>query len=159
MHKINQGDVSEEKRISPKGKYEVYRKHLSLAIGGKQDIGVWGGGHPFDIERARIPPGKINYPLHSHAAQHEYYIILSGEGIVRKGSQEEIKIVPGDHFICYPGEAHQIVNTGREDLIYFIVSDHHPADVTTYPNSGARQIKPEYRFIRITDANYYEMEE
>lgn len=159
MRKVNQEDVPEERRLSPKEMYEVYRKHLSLKIGGKKDVGVWGGGHPFDIERARIPPGKINYPLHAHAAQYEHYIILSGRGTVRSDSNEEVEIKPGDHFILYPGEAHQIINTGNEDLVYYVVSDHPPADVTTYPHSGKRQIKPEYRSFRMVEVDYYEGEE
>lgn len=159
MRKVNQNELSEERRLSPKGVYEVYRRHLSLAVGGKKDIGLWGGGHPFDIELARIPPGKINYPLHAHAAQYEHYILLSGRGTVRGDSSGEVEIKAGDHFIIYPGEAHQIVNTGDEDLVYYVVSDHPRADVTTYPHSGKRQIKPEFRYFRMVEVDYYDGEE
>jgi len=44
-------------------------------------------------------------------------------------------------------------------LEYFVIADHHPADVTTYPKTGKRQLKPEGRFVRLQDADYYEGEE
>jgi hypothetical protein len=47
MHIINESQVSEEHRKSPKGSYELFRKHISLALGGVKDVGPWGGGHPF----------------------------------------------------------------------------------------------------------------
>ena len=40
-----------------------------------------------------------------------------------------------------------------------MIADHHRADVTSYPNTGKRHLKPEYRVVSITDADYYEGEE
>jgi uncharacterized cupin superfamily protein len=159
MQPVNEDRVSEEHRQSPKGKYEIFRRHLTPALGGKRDIGAWDGGHPFDVELARIPPGKANYPLHAHAAQTEYYIILSGTGSVRDGQGKTTTVTAGDHFICLPGEAHQITNPSEADLVYYVIADNHRADVTTYPDSGKRQVKPEYRVGRLVDADYYEGEE
>ena len=158
MASINQNSVPEKHRISPKGKYEIYRKQVSLAIGGIKDVGPWGGGHPFDIELARIPCGKVGYPLHSHAAQTEYYIILQGAGILRI-EDRQAPVYAGDHFICLPGVTHQIINNSYEDLIYYVIADHHRSDVTTYPESDKRQIKPEYRYFHISDVDYYDGEE
>lgn len=158
MKKINESEVEVGERRSPKGDFELDRQHISIALGGKKDIGVWGGGHPFDIEKTVLLPGKKNYPLHSHAAQWEYYLVISGKGLLR-GDFEETRLVAGDHVVCPPGEAHQIENDGEEDLVYFVIADHHPADVTSYPNTGKRQLKPEFRFIQATDVDYYEGEE
>ena len=69
MKIASESSTPEENRVSPKGIYEINRRHMSLALGGVKDAGPWAGGHPFDVELARIPPGKIGYPLHSHAAQ------------------------------------------------------------------------------------------
>ena len=71
MKPVNESSVTEEHRISPKQVYEIFRRHISLALGGTKDTGEWGGGHPFDVEMSRIPPGKKAYPTHSHAAQTE----------------------------------------------------------------------------------------
>src|SRR5262249_47337902 len=103
MHIINESKVQEEHRISPKGGYEMFRKHISLALGGVKDVGPWGGGHPFDVELARIPPGKKNFPLHSHAAQTEYYIIISGSGLLLHGKGASQPVKAGDHVILSPG--------------------------------------------------------
>jgi len=159
MRTINESQVKEEHRTSPKGAYEIFRKHISLALGGVKDVGPWGGGHPFDVELVKIPAGKKNYPLHSHAAQTEYYIIISGSGVLVHGEGASQPVKAGDHVILSPGEAHELVNNSKQDLVYFVLADHHRADVTSYPHTGKRQIKPEYRCVRVTEADYYEGEE
>src|SRR6516164_6061089 len=89
MDKTNESAVEPEYRKSPVGSFQVIRRQMSVALGGKRDIGAWGGGHPFDVELAIIPAGKKNYPYHSHAAQTEYYIIVSGAGVfVDEAGQE-----------------------------------------------------------------------
>ncbi len=99
MRLVNESSVEVVHFVSPKATYEVFRKHMSLALGGIKNIGDWGGGHPFDIELARIPPGKKGYPYHSHAAQTEYYAILNGSGMIIDGAGTSIDIKAGDHFI------------------------------------------------------------
>lgn len=158
MHKVNLADVPVEHRRSPAGRYELQRQHVSLALGGIKDTGPWGGGHPFDVEFVTLPPGRANYPLHAHAAQTEHYIILSGMGRL-VGQGQELELQAGDHVICHPGDAHMLVNTGEMDLQYYVLADHHRADVTTYPNTGKRQFKPEYRVVHTVETPYYEGEE
>lgn len=158
MNIVNEVQVAGEHRVSPKGVFEVVRKHMSLALGGLKDKGPWGGGHPFDVELATIPARKCNYPLHAHAAQTEYYIVVAGQGVFVDGSAREHPIRPGDHVITHPGEAHQM-RAGEEPLTYLIIADHHLADVVTYPKTGKRLLKPEYRVISAEDVDYYAGEE
>jgi uncharacterized cupin superfamily protein len=159
MRIINENAVTTETRNSPKGKFTVSRRHMSLALGGIKDIGQWGGGQPFDVEVAIIPPGKANYPLHSHAAQTEYYIVLSGSGRILDSENQSFPIKEGDHFIAAPGIAHQLVADSGTGLKYIVIADHHMADITTYPKTGKRLIKPEYRVINVIDTDYYAGEE
>jgi uncharacterized cupin superfamily protein len=159
MKKVNIAAVPVEHRRSPKGRFELKRQHVSLALGGMKDTGAWGGGHPFDVELTTLPPGKANYPLHAHAAQTEHYLVLSGAGVLRDDKGHAERLSAGDHVICHPGEAHQIVNDGADDLMFYVIADHHRADVTTYPRTGKRQLKPEYRVVEIADADYYAGEE
>jgi uncharacterized cupin superfamily protein len=159
MRLINQSEVPVEKRKSPQGVYELNRQHISLALGGVKDQGPWGGGHPFDVERVVLLAGKKNFPYHAHAAQTEYYIVLSGRGQVIDEAGHAGPIKAGDHFIVHPGEAHQIINESDRDLEYLVIADHHRADVTSYPQTGKRMIKPENRCIRASEADYYEGEE
>ncbi len=75
------------------------------------------------------------------------------------GKSEWGEIEPGDHIICEPGEAHQIWNDGEEDLNYYVISDHHRADVATYPKTDKRFIKPDSKVIEFREVDYYEGEE
>jgi uncharacterized cupin superfamily protein len=159
MRHINVADVPVEYRHSPRGTYEVFRQHVSLALGGLKDVGPWGGGLPFDVEFATLPPGKRNYPLHSHAAQTEHYIVVAGRGRAIDGQGRTFRLAPGDHLVARPGEAHLIEADEHSELQYFVIADHHPAEVTTYPNTGKRHLKPEGRVVHPQDTDYYAGEE
>ena len=159
MNKVNLTDISVEHRISPEGRFELERQHISLALGGLKDTGPWGGGHPFDIELTKVPPGKRNFPMHSHAAQTEFYIILSGTGLLHSDEGEPLRLVGGDHLICHPGDAHQIENDGSGLLTYYVITDHHQSDVGTYTRTGKRWLHPERRVVAIEDVGYYADEE
>ena len=159
MRIINESSVPVEHRRSPRETFEILRQHISLSLDGGKDVGLWGGGHPFDIELATIPSGKKGYPYHSHAAQTEYYMVVAGTGLVIDGSGVSIRIQAGDHFIVHPGEAHQMINDSDAALKYFVIADHHRADVTTYPHTGKRHIKPEMRCVNVEDVDYYQDEE
>lgn len=159
MNKINEASVPTQTVQSPKGAFSIQRKHLSLALGGVKDKGVWAGGHPFDVELSSIPAGKKNWPLHAHAAQTEYYIVLSGTGRVLNAEGSSLEIGAGDHFICLPGEAHQISNNSDAELVYYVISDHQIADITTYPKTGKRMLKPGDDCVFTEAADYYEGEE
>jgi len=158
MDKTNQNKLEWIEVKSPKGKYHLFRRPVSLALGGKKDIGIWGGGHPFDLEMTRVPPGKTNWPYHSHASQWELYVVLSGRGQVR-GPDGEFEIGPGDCVIHPPGEPHQIRNHGTEDLIYYVIADNPQSDVSTYPDSGKWFIKPQRKSFEMTEVDYYKSEE
>lgn len=143
---------------SPKGKFSLSRRSLTLAAGGQKDIGTWGGGHPFDVEIHRIPPGKANFPLHEHSAQWEAYYILSGSGQMRTPNGKEA-IKAGDYLVLPPGEAHQLINTGSEDLTFLVIADQPQADVIHYPDSGKWMVKPQRKVFEMTEADYFKGEE
>ena len=158
MPKVNLTDLAEEHMLSPAGKYEAYRRHVRPGLDDGPHVGEWGGGHPFDVEHCRMPPGKRNYPLHGHAATWEYYIVLSGSGVYRTEEGEEA-IVEGDHIMSPPGEAHQLFNDGDVDLIFYVIATNPRADVCTYPDSDKRLITPEGLVFEPTAEYYYKGEE
>jgi len=59
-------------------------------------------------------------PFHAHFAQWEMHIFLQGRGSVR-GPESTIAIEAGQSIIFSPGEPHQILNTGENELSYFVV--------------------------------------
>ena len=158
MRKINISQVSETTQHSPKGAFAVFRKHISLALGGLKDVGVFGGGHPFDLELVRVAPNRAAWPFHSHSAQWELYVIISGKGEVRTPS-ETVAVGVGDVFIHPPEEAHQLRNVGSDDLVYYVIADHAPADVVRYPDSDKWFTKPQRKSFRMLEADCYDGEE
>ena len=60
-----------------------------------------------------------------------------------------------------PGEAHQIQNTGTEDLVYFIIADNPPLDFCSYPDSEKYSVtKSKFKpFLRAADVEYWDGEE
>jgi uncharacterized cupin superfamily protein len=158
MEQVNALEMEWEELRSPGGKYHVFRRHVSLALGAPRDAGVAGGGHPFDMEMVKLPPGATNCPFHAHASQWEAYLVLSGSGELRTLNGPR-PFRPGAALVCPPGEPHQVTNTGIEDLIYYVIADNPPADVIEYPDSGKWLVKPQRKIFRMTDADYYEGEE
>src|SRR5687767_9172916 len=71
-----------------------------------------------------IPPGKVAYPAHSHRVNEEMFFIIDGSGEVRIG-KATYPIRKGDVIACPSGgadTAHQIKNTGNEELRFLAVS-------------------------------------
>jgi uncharacterized cupin superfamily protein len=164
MKPINQNKIEWVEAKSPKGKFHLFRRHISLALGGKKDTGTWGGGHPFDLELTRLPPGATNWPYHAHAAQWELYIIVSGHGHAHSPAGES-PIMAGDCFICPPGEPHQLRNTGETDLLYYVIADNPPVEVSTYPESGKLSLKQyvngefKRKIFEMNEVDYFKGEE
>jgi uncharacterized cupin superfamily protein len=158
MKKVSQHALPWQELHSPGGKFHVFRRHLSRALGGVKDTGPAGGGHPFDVELTRIPPGATNWPFHSHAAQWELFIVLEGQGEVRLDSGT-VAITAGDTFVHPPGEAHNITNTGGTDLALYIVADNPAADAIHYPDSNKWFLKPAGKSFRMDEVDYYDAEE
>src|SRR5204862_1591901 len=120
MRKVNTNNIEELVWSAPKGKFAGAGKQVSEALGRKPASTDLMERHPFDVEIARIPPGKIPYPYHSHSAQWEFYYVLSGKGVARH-KDGTTAIEAGDAFIFQPEEAHTFLNDGTEDLVMFLV--------------------------------------
>jgi uncharacterized cupin superfamily protein len=94
-------------------------------------IGMTGMGCALHV----VPPGKRAFPFHSHHVSDEMFFILSGEGEYRFGEQT-FAIKAGDVLAAPAGKtAHQIVNTGAQELRYLGFSTIGSVDVLEYPDS------------------------
>jgi uncharacterized cupin superfamily protein len=159
MIKVNTREMAEFSWSSPKGKFEGSGKEISEELGRQPRSTDLNERHPFDVEICRVPPGKANYPYHSHSAQWEFYHVISGTGVVRD-QEGTTAIEPGDAFIFKPSEPHQITNDGAEDLILYVVADNPIGESCHYPDSGKWLVRsPERKIIRSEDVDYYEDEE
>lgn len=159
MRKINTNTLTELTWRSPKGKFVGAGKQVSEALGRKPHSTDLLERHPFDVEIARIPPGKTPYPYHSHSAQWEFYHVISGTGLVRH-QEGQTPIEPGDAFLFKPGEPHQLMNNSDEDLILYVVADNPMGESGFYPDSGKWMVRsPERRLLRSDALEYYDGEE
>jgi uncharacterized cupin superfamily protein len=159
MRKVNTKDIPEETWLSPKRKFGGGYRGISLALGRKEKSTDLKERHPFDVEICRIPPGKANYPYHSHSAQWEFYHVISGKGVVRH-KDGTTAIETGDAFVFGPGEPHQITNDNAEDLIFYVVADNPIGESCYYPDSKKWIVlSPEVRYIRSEPLDYLDGEE
>jgi len=159
MRKINKADIVEHAWASPKGKFAGASKELSEALGrdpASMDLRL---RHPFDVEICRIPAGKTPYPYHSHSAQWEFYLILSGSAKVR--DKEGVTAVSeGDAFIFEPDQPHQILNDSEADLVILVVADNPVGESCHYPDSQKWLVRsPDRKLIGGQGLNYYDGEE
>lgn len=148
MLKVNTQDVTELSWSSPKGTFAGAGKQVSEALGRKPQSTDLMERHPFDVEILRIPPGKAPYPYHSHSAQWEFYHVISGQGIVRH-RDGTTPVETGDAFLFKPGEPHQLINDGLDDMIVYVVADNPIGESCHYPDSNKWLVRsPESRLIR-----------
>jgi len=159
MRKINTHQLAEVSWSSPKGKFSGFGKEVSEALGRDPLSTDLRKRHPFDLEILRVPPGKTPYPYHSHSAQWEFYHVISGTGTVRHQAGTT-KIEPGDAFLFEPGQPHQLINDGKEDLVVYVIADNPIGESCHYPDSGKWMVRsPERRLIRSDALEYYDGEE
>lgn len=85
-----------------------------------------------------IAPGKRAFPYHNHRVNEEMFFVLEGAGDVRIGD-ENFPIRAGDVIACPPGgpeTAHQLHNTGTDELKVLAVSTSESPEICDYPDSG-----------------------
>jgi uncharacterized cupin superfamily protein len=161
MRKVNLAEVAEDERKSPKGKYHKFVKDISIALGRDKKSLDLAKRHPFDLAMVRIPKGKTYCPYHSHGAESELYLVVSGRGSVRD-KNGTIEVMAGDAFFFGPGEAHQLANAGDEDFVYYVIADNPRGDSCYYPDSGKWAVAVEgtqEEIVKGKIADYYQGEE
>ena len=118
------------------GNYDIRRADIARRIGARKL------GYNLSV----VAPGKRNCPFHSHHAEEEMFFILEGSGELRYGDTRH-PLRAGDVIACPPGgpeTAHQIINTGTEELRYLAVSTEHSLEMAQYPDSGKFAVKAEF---------------
>ncbi len=66
-----------------------------------------------------LPPGA-SVGDHPHHGEAEIYCLVSGNGTYNdNGEQKPVKA--GDVTICYDGEMHGLVNSGKEDIVFHAI--------------------------------------
>lgn len=101
-------------------------------------LGAKLGARRLGFNVTAVPPGKRAFPLHNHHGLEELFLVLAGSGTLRYGVRES-PVRAGDLIACPAGgpeTAHQLINTGEEELRFLAISDMPETDVVQYPDSG-----------------------
>lgn len=129
---INIGDVEFQPRTTVPtpvaDRFEATFARIGLLVGAKQ----------LGYNITAVPPGKSAFPYHSHRVNEEMFFVLQGTGEVKIGA-DTYPLRAGDIVACLadgPEAAHQIINTGKEELRYLAVSTQRAPEIWEYPNSG-----------------------
>jgi uncharacterized cupin superfamily protein len=157
--KLHPDDLPWESWDSPGKKFHGESKELSIALGAKRNTPVGLGGHPFDVELSKLLPGQCGCPFHSHAAQWEMFLIVSGTATIRAAN--DTHTLHADDVVLHPpGEPHQIINgSDVDELTFYLISDNPPVDYWHYPDSNKWGLRTPRKFFRTTDVDYYDGEE
>jgi uncharacterized cupin superfamily protein len=161
MQKVNLNEIQERERQSPNGKFGRGSKDISIALGRDPESFDLRKRHPFDLALVRIPKGKALCPYHSHSAETELYLVVSGKGRIRD-KEGTTTVTAGDAFLFGPGEAHQLSNAGEEDFVYYVIADNPRGDSCYYPDSGKFAVMKEGTnevIVKGREADYFEGEE
>lgn len=158
MHKVHIPSLPWSEQHSPSHRFHSFSQNVSLALGGMRNGGTWCGGHPFDVQIRRIPPGAAVCPFHLHLSQWEMFVVRSGAATVRSGP-DTAAAETGEVFFHPPGVPHQLTNTGSADLEVLIIADNPMLDACYYPDSNKWGLRPPGKFFRMTEVGYYDGEE
>jgi uncharacterized cupin superfamily protein len=161
MQKVNVNEIQERKRQSPNGRFGRASKDISIALGRDPESFDLRKRHPFDLALIRIPKGKALCPYHSHSAESELYLVVSGKGGIRD-KEGTTMVTAGDAFFFGPGEAHQLTNAGEEDFVYYVIADNPRGDSCYYPDSGKFAVMREGTsevIVKGTETDYFDGEE
>jgi len=161
MQKVNVNEIQERKRQSPSGRFGRASKDISIALGRDPESFDLRKRHPFDLALIRIPKGKALCPYHSHSAESELYLVVSGKGGIRD-KEGTTMVTAGDAFFFGPGEAHPLANAGEEDFVYYVIADNPRGDSCYYPDSGKFAVMKEGTnevIVKGTETDYFDGEE
>ena len=101
-------------------------------------IGPRVGAQKLGYNITAVPAGKRAFPFHNHRVNEEMFFVLQGVGEIRIG-ESRYPIRVGDVIACPAGgteTAHQIINTGTDELRYLAVSTKLSPEIAEYPDSG-----------------------
>ncbi len=109
-------------------------------------VGAQLGARKLGYNLIALAPGKRAFPYHNHRVNEEMFYILSGKGEIVIGEQR-YPLRSGDVVACPAGDvstAHQIINTGGEELRYLALSTQMSPEVVEFPDSGKYSVQVDH---------------
>jgi len=101
-------------------------------------IGAIIGAQKLGYNLTKVPKGQCAFPFHNHRVNEEMFLILEGCGELRYGDTT-YPVSKMDIIACPSGgkkTAHQLINTGSENLLYLAISTMSSPEIAEYPDSN-----------------------
>lgn len=123
----------------PRSRQTSYPEPYAARMAGrrKHPLGDLFGLKNFGVNLTRLEPGAVSALRHAHSAQDEFIYILQGRPVLIT-DEGETPLQPGmcAGFRAGTGNAHHLVNRGRDAVLYLEVGDRSPGDRATYPDDN-----------------------
>jgi uncharacterized cupin superfamily protein len=136
--------------VAPRSKPSNYPEPFASRMKGreKRQLGDVFGLANFGVNLTRLAPGAISALRHSHTRQDEFVYILSGHPTLRT-DEGDTPLAPGmcAGFKAGSGNAHQLVNTTQEPVLYLEVGDRTPGDEGSYPDDDLQAVLRDGRWV------------
>ena len=99
-----------------------------------------------------VKPGAESVKYHSHSKQEEFFLIISGKGILRIDG-EKVPVGKGDVISKPAGKdiTHQFINNSLEILQILDVGTREKDDIITYPDENIIYLKNKKKVFNIND--------
>jgi mannose-6-phosphate isomerase-like protein (cupin superfamily) len=89
-------------------------------------------------------------------------LVVSGRGTVRH-KDGRTGVEAGDAFIFGPDEPHQVINSGEEDLVYYVIADNPIGESAYIPDTGKWRVNKSSAADRVVikgeETDWFEGEE
>jgi uncharacterized cupin superfamily protein len=123
--------------VPPKTRQTGYPEPFATRVAGrsKQPLGEVFGLKNFGVNLTRLAPGAISALRHAHSAQDEFIYILQGTPVLVT-DEGGMPLRPGmcAGFRAGTGNAHHLLNRGKDEVLYLEVGDRSPGDRASYPD-------------------------
>lgn len=112
-------------------------------------LGLAGGSEKLYSNIDLVEPGSQSCKFHSHSLQEEFFIVLSGRGVLRL-ADKSYEVCAGSCFSKPAGKgiAHQFINNSDQTLEILDVGIPHPEDIIEYPDEHVIYRKAERQAYR-----------
>ena len=130
--------------VPPRKSKSIYPDEFARRLGGriKHPLGDAFGLTRYGVNLTRLPPGAISALRHAHSSQDEFVYVLEGTPTLVTGSGRTL-LQPGmcAGFRFGTGDAHQLKNESRSDVVYLEIGDRTSPDEVTYPDDDLMVVK------------------
>jgi len=125
----------------PRTRRTIYPEPFASRVAGrfKRPLADLFGLANFGVNLTRLEPGAASSLRHAHTKQDEFVYILEGHPTLVT-DEGRTRLRPGmcAGFKAGTGNAHHLLNEGKDDVVYLEIGDRTPDDTATYPDDDIR---------------------